>query len=72
MDFLITKEDKPFCMIEVKTSQDSLSDGIRVFSSVFPDIQKVQLVKNLKREKTFTNGAEIRFIGSWLAGLPIS
>ena len=71
VDFLITKEDKPFSMIEVKTSQTNISRGLNVFSKTFPNIQKVQLVKNLKREKTFPNGIEIRSLSSWLAKLPI-
>ena len=72
VDFLITKEDKPFYMIEVKTSQSSVSEGLKVFSRVFPNIQKIQLVQNLKREKTFPNGIEIRSISSWLAKIPTS
>ena len=36
----------------------------------FPKILQIQLVKELKREKTFPQGAEIRKASSWLAEMP--
>ena len=69
VDFLISKSNQPFCMIEVKSSQEALSDGMRLFAKKFPSIQKIQLVFRLKREKTFPGGEEIRKAAPWLAGL---
>ena len=66
IDFLIVKEDKPKIALELKLSDDSLSKNFRAIDKDFPGIKKIQLVKNLKREKTFPNGAEIRSL-SWLS-----
>ena len=66
VDFLISKDDKPFCLIEVKTSLDQVSKGLSYFSKQFPKIKKIQLVLNLKKEKTFPNGIEIRKLIPWI------
>ena len=60
------KDNEPYMAIEVKLSDDSVSKNFRSIANDFPGIKKVQLVKNLKREKTFPNGEEIRSL-SWLA-----
>ena len=70
VDFLITKETKPVCLIEVKTTQDSLSKSLNFFAPKFKTAQKVQIVQNLKREKTFPNGVEMRKAVGWLSRLP--
>ena len=67
VDFLISKHNQPFCLVEVKTKQDHLSEGLRFFSKKFSNLQKVQLVHQLKREKTFPEGVEIRELSSWLS-----
>ena len=67
VDFLLAKEDHPFCMAEVKKSQDALSEGLQQFSRYFKKIKTVQVVQTLKREKTFPNGIQIRKASSWLA-----
>ncbi len=70
VDFLITKESKPKCLIEVKTTQDNLSDSLKFFAPKFKTAQKIQIVHQLKREKTFPNGVEIRKAVDWLSHLP--
>ena len=70
VDFLITKEGKPTCLIEVKTTQDSLSDSLKFFALKFKTAQKIQIVHQLKREKTFPNGVEVRKAVDWLSHLP--
>jgi predicted AAA+ superfamily ATPase len=67
IDFLITKDSLPVKMIEAKLSDDSPSKNFHLFSKDLPAIEKIQLVKNLKREKTFPNGVEVRSAGPWLA-----
>jgi predicted AAA+ superfamily ATPase len=66
IDFLITKNNKPAIMIEVKNSDDALSKNFGVFRKDLGDISAIQLVKNLPREKTYSDGAEIRKLGKWL------
>ena len=67
VDFLITKEGVPHTMIEVKKSDDSLSKNFSSFTELLPDVQIVQLVKDLRKEKTYPSGAMVRRAGSWLA-----
>ena len=66
IDFLIVKNNKPYMALETKLSDDSPSKNFRLIAKDFPGIKKIQLVKNLKREKTFPNGIEIRSL-KWLA-----
>jgi predicted AAA+ superfamily ATPase len=67
IDFLITKDSNPLKMIEAKLSDDVPSKNFNLFSKDLPGIEKIQLVKNLKREKTFPDGPEVRSPGPWLA-----
>ncbi len=67
VDFLITHNSIPKILVEVKLSDDSPSKNFQLFSRDLPGVQKIQLVKNLKREKTFPDGLEIRLPGPWLA-----
>ncbi len=66
LDFLIVKEEVPHTIVEVKLSDDSVSRNFKLIEKDFPKIKKIQLVKNIKREKTFPNGVEIRSL-NWLA-----
>ncbi|MCY4512164.1 MAG: hypothetical protein OXB86_00585, partial [Bdellovibrionales bacterium] len=65
--FLITKDEIPKMVIETKWSDDSVSKNLELITKDFPGIKKIQLVKNLKREKTFPDGTEVRSL-KWLAG----
>lgn len=65
IDFLITKDEEPKIAVEIKYSDDSPSKNFNLIAKDFPNIKKIQLVKNLKREKTFPNGLEIRSL-KWL------
>ena len=69
VDFLILKNNQPSSLIEVKKSQDYISQGLLFFSKKFKNIQKVQIVQKLKREKTFPDGVEIRKAAPWLSKL---
>ena len=66
IDFLLTKDDSPYILLEVKTKQDVLSKNFQLIGNSFPGIKKIQLVRNLDREKTFPDGAEIRNLAHWL------
>lgn len=69
VDFLISKNNKLSTLVEVKVNQDYTSKSLMFFSKKFQNIQKIQIVKNLKREKTFPNGIEIRKASNWLSQL---
>jgi uncharacterized protein len=44
-----------------------VSLNFTLFEKFFPGVKKVQLVKELGREKTYANGMEIRAVHKWLA-----
>lgn len=66
VDFALIFEDEVKYAIEVKSSDDSLSKNFRRYQKYISDAQCIQLVKNLKREKTFPAGEEIRNLADWL------
>lgn len=70
VDFLLTKNQEAIALIESKWSDDSLHPHLKFFAGYFKNIQKIQLVKNLKREKTFQGGFEIRRAETWLSKMP--
>lgn len=72
LDFLIVINKNPTLIIEVKSSNDELSKSFQSLSPYFSkSVKMIQLVKNLSREKTFQNGAEIRSLVPWLASMKI-
>lgn len=71
IDFLITIEETPHHIIEVKMSDDTPSKAFSVFQKYFPNVPSIQLVRHLKREKTYPNGIEIRSLIKWLATFEI-
>ena len=72
IDFCITAQEKPSLMVEVKWRDENLSPNFAVFNRIFPNAKMVQLTKELKREKTFPNGAEIRIAHDWLSTLSLA
>lgn len=66
IDFLLTQDGKASKMIEVKLSDGEPSKNFRLFSKTLPEAEKIQLVKNLKREHTYPDGTQIRKLGQWL------
>ena len=71
IDFCTTSGDDPVLMVEVKWKNNSLSSNFEVFRKFFPQLKMVQVVKELKKEKTFPNGAEIRTAHNWLSTLTL-
>ncbi len=72
IDFLISIEDKPRCLIEVKWSDDAPHKNFSYFEQHLPHVKKIQLVKELKREKTYPHGLEIRSLVNWLMKIDLS
>lgn len=67
LDFLITIDYQVTHLIEVKSSDDDIAKGFYHFLPFFPSAQCLQLVRTLKREKTYPNGVEVRGLIPWLA-----
>jgi len=72
IDFLITQNDMPSLMVEVKWSDANLSSNFSHFERYFTAIHKLQLVKKLNREKTYSDGAQIRMAHKWLAEVSLT
>lgn len=71
VDFCITTDDNPSLMVEVKWKDGNLNPNLEIFKNFFPQIKMIQVTKELKREKTFPNGAEIRIAHNWLSELSL-
>jgi uncharacterized protein len=69
IDFLMTQDSKPVSMIEVKTSDDQPSKNFKLFQADLKDVKKIQVVRNLKQDKTFPDGLEIRKLADYLTNL---
>jgi len=66
IDFILHEKSHDPILIEVKTSDSSPVSIFKNFALQFKKPRLVQLVLNLKREKTFPDGAEVRKLDNWL------
>ena len=64
---LLPKEEKPALMIEVKWSDAERSPNFSFFEKYLAGTKKIQIVKELKREKTYPDAVEIRTAQNWLS-----
>ncbi len=71
IDFGITTDEVMSLMMEVKWKGENLSPNFEIFKKYFPSAKMIQLSKELDREKTFPNGAEIRTAHRWLSELSL-
>jgi len=68
IDFAILRDGKINFAVEVKSSDFSASASFQEFQRDLPRaVGKIQLVKDLQREKTYPSGVEIRELGKWLS-----
>jgi len=71
IDFLLTKSEKPALMLEVKWGDEEKSPNFSFFDKYIPGARKIQIVKDLKREKTYPDDCEIRTAENWLSEMPL-
>jgi len=71
IDFLICLNRQPKSLIEVKWAEETPVSSMKHFSQFLPGVKKIQLVKELKREKTYPDGTEVRALIPWLAKLDL-
>ncbi|OGO91697.1 MAG: ATPase [Coxiella sp. RIFCSPHIGHO2_12_FULL_42_15] len=69
IDFLVSINNKPTHMIEVKTQEEQPTPSFAHFLKFLPNTQAIQLVKNIRREKTYPSGVEVRELVPWLASM---
>lgn len=72
LDFLVCIHREPRYLIEVKSTDDEPAAEFNYFSRYFPQVRLIQLVKDLRREKTYPHGLEIRALIPWLANINLS
>jgi uncharacterized protein len=72
IDFLVAKGEKPLLMIEVKWSDAERSPNFSFFEKYLAGIKKIQIVKELKREKTYPDALEIRSAQNWLSEMRLN
>lgn len=75
VDFLITKNKKPILAIEVKTSSVEISSGFKKLTNQlllhFPELKRIQLVKNLEREFSSKDGIRVLNLEKYLSNLKL-
>lgn len=71
LDFLICIEHQPILILEVKHSDASPANPFHHFNQFLPQTKKIQLVKEIPRDKTYPDGLEIRSLVPWLAKLDL-
>ena len=71
VDFCITNNGDPALMVEVKWRDENVSPNFKIFKKSFPGVKMLQIVKELKKEKTFPDGIEIRSAHKWLSRLSL-
>jgi predicted AAA+ superfamily ATPase len=71
VDFAVCVDGEVIWMIEVKTTDDTPSKSIAHFAKFLPRVRKAQLVLNLKREKTYPDGTEVRALIPWLENMDL-
>jgi predicted AAA+ superfamily ATPase len=71
IDFLITKGKNPHLLIEVKESDDSVSDSFSLFDKYCHGIKKIQIVKNVKSPYLSKNKVHVVRASEWLSEVKI-
>jgi predicted AAA+ superfamily ATPase len=71
IDFFVTRNDAPYLMVEVKWADSNPSGNFSIFDKYFPGVNKIQIVGKPDREKTYSDGTEIRSAHNWLADLTL-
>ena len=69
IDFLLSKDGLVTHLIEVKTKDDKPSPSFKHYEKFIQNAEQVQLVKNLKRNKSYPNGLKVTALIPWLADL---
>lgn len=72
IDFLVVIENTPILMIEVKWADDTLSKNFIHYAKFLPKVNKIQLVKELAREKSYETGVKVLSAGKWLKKLNLN
>jgi predicted AAA+ superfamily ATPase len=69
VDFAVLERGRPPLLVEVRHADDAPSPALSHFASYLPGCSRVQVVRELGREKTYPDGTEVRRAAGWLAEL---
>ncbi len=69
IDFLILRNKKPEKLIEVKFSDMTVSNSFKTFDRFFKSCEKIQLVKNITKEFTNTDGVKVKSCLNYLENI---
>jgi len=72
IDFFIRRKGLSPVMIEVKTSEDDVSSSFKMFESHFESPIRIQLVKNLDKDYSNSNGIQILNLAKYLTYFDLS
>jgi predicted AAA+ superfamily ATPase len=76
VDFLIAKNKRPILAIEVKTSDIEIGSGFKKLTSQllihFPELKRIQLVKNLDRDFSNKEGIKVQNLEKYLSSFKLS
>ncbi|MFZ4715349.1 MAG: ATP-binding protein [Bacteriovoracaceae bacterium] len=76
VDFLITKNNTPLIAFEVKSSDVQISSGFKKLTnqllSHYPELERIQLVKNLNRDFSTKDGIKIKNLEKFLTNLKLT
>lgn len=67
IDFCLCIDDEPLLVIEVKTSDQTVSPAFKTFTKHLTHVKKIQLVKNLVRPYSTPDGVEVHKLSTFLA-----
>lgn len=71
IDFYVHREDQAGVLLEAKLSDDMPPSHFERFASMLKTKVNILLVKNLKRDKTYSSGVEVRRALPWLTRMPL-
>ncbi len=72
IDFLVYFVEHPAWLIEAKLSDDDLSRNFKFFETHFKNSNRVQIVANLRQQKTTASGHKIVSAAPWLTALKLT
>lgn len=72
IDFFIRRKGLSPIMIEVKTSEDNISSSFKMFEPHFDSSIRIQLVKNLDKDYSNSNGIQVLNLAKYLTYFDLS
>ena len=72
VDFMVCRDDVPTHLFEVKWSDDEPSKALAHFMKLWPKITTLQLVHELRREKSWPNGIDVKLLSAYLSELTLT